>query len=259
MIAARNWIDRGGPEGTVNVPLAIRAFVVGSLDSIDEFERTFTKRIQFFIGSLVVGSLFLVGVLVYLSVAFSGTFRAWVLVYIPIEFVWTLVIARWFGRRLKRVRALPRAMRRRLAPSGVGKRPTFVFDNGLVVTSGFQYRMFGSPMGGTLIPTSEEVSGLERGMMRMRPVLRIFRNHGPESLRVRLNSIQKALNARFSSLLVFLPRPSSAPDAQRAPWVASASFTGGFSLLDPDRILQQIDSLAALLKDAVTMARDNRA
>jgi hypothetical protein len=238
---------------------AIRAVVVGSLDPIDEFEKTFTKRIRFFVGSLVGGSLFPVGILAYLFVAFSGTFGALILVCIPIELVWTLVIARWFGRRLKRVRALPRAMRRRLAPSGVGKRPTFVFDNGLVVTSGFQYRMFGSPMGGTMIPTSAEVSGLERGIMRMRPVLRIFRNHGPESLRVRLNSIQKALNARFSSLLVFLPRPSSGPDARHPSWVASASFTGGFSLLDPDRILQQIDSLAALLENAVTMARDNRA
>src|SRR5207247_8884851 len=145
---------------------AIRAVVVGSLDPIDEFERTFTNRIRFFIGGLVVGSLFPAGVLAYLSVAFSGPFRAWVLVYIPIEFVWTLVLARWFGRRLKRVRALPPAMRRRLAPSGVGTRPTLVVDNGLVVTSVLQYGMFASPTAATLIPPSEEVSGLERGVMR---------------------------------------------------------------------------------------------
>jgi len=239
----------------------IQAYVAGSLDPIDGFERTFDKRIRFFIGSLVVGCLFPAGFLAYLFLAFPGTFGALVLVYIPIELVFTVVFTRWFRRRLEHVRNLPRAMRHRLAPSGVGmrNRPTLVLDNGLVMASGVQFRLFGSPMGGTMIPTSEEVPGLERGMLRMRPALRIFRNRGPESLRVLLNSIQQALNARFSNLYVFLPRPSSMPDVRHASWVSSANFEAGFRQPDPDRILQQIDSLASLLEDAAMMARNKRA
>ena len=109
-----------------------------------------------------------------------------------------------------------------------------------------------------MIPTSEELAGLERGMLRMRTALRIFRNRGPEPVRMRLNSIQQALDARFSSLLVFLPRPSYVPDARPPSWVASANFGAGFKPVDPNRILQQIDSLASLLEDAAKMARDKR-
>jgi len=238
---------------------AISSCVVGSLDPIDEFERTFDRRTRLFIGSLVVGSFFPVGFLTYIFLALPGRVGAWVLVYVPIESVLMVVLVRWFGRRLKHVRTLPRAMRQRLAASGVRKRLTLVFDNGLITTSGLQFRMFGSPMGGTMIPTAEEVPGLERGMLRMRPVLRIFRNRGPEALRVRLRSIQQALNARFSSLFIFLPRSSSVPDARHASWVASANFTFGLGLPDPKRILQQIDSLASLLEDAATLARGERA
>ena len=237
------------------MPLAIRAFVVGSLDSIDEFERTFDKRIRFLFVSLVAGGLFPVGALAYLFLAFPGNFGAWVFVYLPIQFVLTVVTARWIRRRFEHVRALPRAMRQRLASFGFRRGPTLVFDNGLVTASGVQFRMFGSPMGGIMIPTSEEVGRLERGMLGMRPVLRIFRNRGPESLRVRLSSIQEALNARFANLIVFLPRRSAAPDARHSSWVSSANFDAGFRLLDPDRILQQIDSLASLLEDAAIMAR----
>ena len=233
--------------------------MVGSLDSIDEFERTFDKRIRFLFGSLVVGGLFPVGPLAYLFLAFPGKFGAWFFVYLPIQFVLTVVTARWIRRRFEHVRALPRAMRHRLASFGFRRHPTLVFDNGLVTASGVQFRMFGSPMGGIMIPTSEEVLRLERGMLGMRPVLRILRNRGPDSLRVRLSSIQEALNARFANLIVFLPRPSSVPDARHSSWVSSANFDAGLRQLDPDRILQQIDSLASLLEDAATMARDKRA
>src|SRR5207253_10223642 len=107
--------------------------------------------------------------------------------------------------------------------------------------------------------TSDGVSGLERGMLLMRHVLPIFRNRGHEALRMRLRSIQQALNARFSSLFIFLPRSSYVPDPRHASWVASANSTFGLGLPDPKRILQQIDSLASLLEDAATLARGERA
>jgi hypothetical protein len=229
--------------------------VVGSVDSIAAFEAAFDKKIRLVLVTLVVGSLFPLGFFVFLFLEMPGLFGAWFLVYVAADVVFTVIFLRWFRRRLEHAKNLPRAMRPRLASSGVAKRPTFVFDNGLVTTAGIQFRLFGSPMGGKMIPTSEEVPGLERGMMRMRPVLRVFRNRGPEPLRVRLDSIQQGLNARFSNLFVFLPRPSSVPDARRASWVSTATFDFGIRQVNPDQILQQIDSLAALLEEAATMAR----
>ena len=105
-----------------------------------------------------------------------------------------------------------------------------------------------------MIPTSEEVPRLVRGMVRMRSVLRVFCNHGPEPLRARLDSIQQALKARFSNLIVALPRPLSPPDPQRPSWVSTAAFST--SPLDSERILAQIDPLASLLEDAAAMGRD---
>jgi len=232
--------------------------VVGSVDPIAAFEAAFDKKIRFFLATLAVGSLFPLAFFVFLFLEIPGLFGVWFLVYVAADVVFTVVFIRWFRNRLGHVKNLPRAMRLRLASSGVAKRPTFVFDNGLVTTSGIQFRLFGSPMGGKMIPTSDEVLGLERGMM-MRPVLRVFRNRGPEALRVRLDSIQQGLNARFSNLFVFLPRPSSVPDARRASWVSTATFDFGVRQVNPDQVLQQIDSLASLLEDAATMARGNPA
>jgi hypothetical protein len=232
--------------------------VVGSVDPISAFEAAFDKKIRFFLVTLAVGSLFPLGFFVFLFLEIPGLFGVWFLGYVAADVVFTVVFIRWFRKRLEHVKNLPRAMRPRLASSGVAKRPTFVFDNGLVTTSGIQFRLFGSPMGGKMIPTSEEVLGLERGMMRMRPVLRIYRNRGPEALRVRLDSIQQALNARFSNLFVFLPRQSSVPDARRASWVSAATFDFGVRQVNPDQVLQEIDSLASLLEDAATMARSQR-
>ena len=235
-------------------PPGIWGGMVGPADPIAEFEQAFDKRIRFFLATLVVGFLVPLGFLSYLFLAVPGTFGAWFFVYVTAELVATAVFIRWFRTRLERAKNLPRAMRHRLAPSGVGKSPTVVFDNGLVMTSGFQFRLFGSPMGGTMIPTSEEVPRLVRGMVRMRSVLRVFRNHGPEPLRARLDSIQQALKARFSNLIVALPRPLSPSDPQRPSWVSTAAFST--SPLDSERILAQIDPLASLLEDAAAMGRD---
>jgi hypothetical protein len=229
------------------------------VDPIDEFERTFDKHIRLFIATLVIGGLFPAGFFVFLLVAVPGTLGPWILIYVPVELALTLYFARWIRRRLENVRSLPRAVRHRLAQSGPGKPMILVFDNGLVTTSGFQFRLFGSPSGGKMIPTAQEVPALIRGMVRMRSSLRIFRSRGPESLRLRLNSIQEALDSRFSNLFVFLPRASALPDPRRASWVSTATFDTGFRQLRPDRILEQIDSLATLLEDAATMAREMKA
>jgi hypothetical protein len=232
--------------------------MVGSVDPIVEFEAAFNKSIRLFLATLVVGGLFPIGVLGFLFFADPGGVGAWFLFYIVGDLVLTVVGVRWFRKRLEHVRNMPRTMRHRLASFGAGKGSTLIFDNGLVMTSGLQFRLFGSPMGGKMIPSLEEVTQLERGIIRMRPALRVFRHRGPESLRRGLDLMQQALNAGISNLFVFLPRPSAPPDARRASWVSTARFGAGFRQLDSERILQQIDSIASLLEDAATMARDQR-
>ncbi len=232
--------------------------MVGPADPIAEFEHRFGKRIRIMLATLVVGGLFPVGFLSYLFVSGPGNFPAWILIviYVPAELILTAVLIRWFRRRLEPVRSLPRAVRHRLAASGVGRSANVVFDNGLVCTSMIQYRLFGSPTGGRLIPTSEQVAELTRGMVRMRAVLRVGRRQGPESLQVRLDSIRDAMNARFSNLFVHLPRQASPPDPRRPSWVSTASFDVSPAHLDPHCILDQIDPLARLLEDAAAMARE---
>ena len=230
--------------------------MVGPADPIAEFEDAFGKRIRLFMATLVVGGLIPIGFLSYIVLSFPGSFPIWILTYVPVELILTAVLIRWFRRRLEHVRMLPRALRHRLAPSGVGRNATIVFDNGLVCTSMIQYRLFGSPTGGRLIPTSEQVAELTRGMLRMHAALRVGRRQGPEFLRRRLDLVRAAMNARFSNLFVHLPRPSSPPDSQRASWVSTASFDVSPAHLDPDQILAQIDPLASLLEDAATVARE---
>src|SRR2546425_9522241 len=117
--------------------------MVGPADPIAEFEDAFGKRIRLFMATLVVGGLIPIGFLSYIVLSFPGSFPIWILTYVPVELILTAVLIRWFRRRLEHVRTLPRALRHRLAPSGVGRGATIVFDNGLVCTSMIQYRSFG--------------------------------------------------------------------------------------------------------------------
>jgi len=225
-------------------------------DFVAEFEQAFRKRVRIGTVAWVVAAVSLFGVLGFGYLVSPGR-PTWFLAVVVGDPLITGIAIVPIRKRLARIAKLPRALRDRLTSAGGASAVTLVFDNGLVAVLGGpspRFYLFGSPGGTRSVPAAREVGKLLRGMLRMRPALRVSATRGPEPLRSRVARIGETMKGRLSTLFVCLPRSSAIPNPCRPSWIASVSF-GAKVFLDPDSILRQVDSLAALLEDAAGMAQ----
>lgn len=224
--------------------------VVASTNAIASFEQTFLRQGRTVFATFIAVVVIVDGLLGYLILAYPELFPSAFLSLVIVIAVGGLSFTIYLRRELAKTLLLLRALAHRLTPTGAGRGPTLVFDNGLVLAlETANFYLFGSPTGEKAIPRAEDVGPLLRHVLRLRRALRIGRKQGPESLRIRLEGIRKSLNASFAWIFVYLPKPTAPPDPRRPSWIVSVSF-GGFRL-HAGPILMQIDSLAALLEEAL--------